>query len=45
LAQGKVILAASTFSTVKDALGSVQWDVDDCPVTVQFKQSAAVDGP
>jgi hypothetical protein len=32
-------------STVIDALGSMQWDVDDCPVSMELKQSAAVDGP
>jgi hypothetical protein len=32
-------------STVKDALGSMQWDVDDCPVSMQLDEPAAVDGP
>jgi hypothetical protein len=30
--------------TVKDALGFVQWDVDDCPATMQLDEPA-VDGP
>jgi hypothetical protein len=38
LAQGKLILAASTFSMVKDALGSMQWNVDHCPVAMQLKK-------
>jgi hypothetical protein len=32
-------------STVKDALGSVHWEIDHCPVAMQFKKPAAVDGP
>src|SRR5580704_726065 len=32
-------------STVKYALGSMQWDVDDCPVSTQLDEPAAVDGP
>jgi hypothetical protein len=32
-------------STVKDALGSMHWNVDHCPVAMQLKKSAAIDGP
>ena len=32
-------------STVKDALGSMHWNVDHCPVAMQLKNPAAVDGP
>jgi hypothetical protein len=32
-------------STVKDSLRSMQWDVDDCPVSVEFDKPTAVDGP
>src|SRR6476660_9768146 len=32
-------------STVKDALGSMHWNVDHCPVAMQLKKPAAVDGP
>src|ERR1700730_5672978 len=32
-------------STVKDALGSMHWDVDDCPVSMHLDEPAAVDGP
>ena len=45
LAQGKVILAASTFRREKMRWDLCRGTVDDCPVSVQFKQSAAVDGP
>jgi Bacterial conjugation TrbI-like protein len=29
----------------KDALGSMHWNVDHCPVAMQFDEPAAVDGP
>jgi hypothetical protein len=32
-------------STGKGALGSMQWNVDHCPVAMQLKKPAAVDGP
>src|SRR6478752_8411106 len=32
-------------STVKDALGSMHWNVDHCPVAMQLKKPAAVDVP
>jgi hypothetical protein len=31
--------------TVKDAPGSMHWDVDNCPVPMQLDEPAAVDGP
>ena len=41
------ILAASTFSTVKDALRSADWDVDYCPLheSVSLHFSRPHDGP
>jgi hypothetical protein len=32
-------------STVKGALGSMHWNLDHCPVAMQLKNPAAVDGP
>ena len=32
-------------STVKGALKSMHWNVDHCPVAMQLKKPAAVDGP
>jgi hypothetical protein len=32
-------------STVKGALGSMHWNVDPCPIAMQLKKPAAVDGP
>ena len=32
-------------STVKGALRSMHWNVDHCPIAMQFKKPAAVDGP
>src|SRR5258708_31994950 len=32
-------------STVKDALGSMHGTVDHCPIAMQLKKPAAVDGP
>ena len=29
----------------KDALGPMHWDVDHCPIAMQLKKPAAVDGP
>jgi hypothetical protein len=32
-------------STVKDALRSIHWNVDDCPTSMQLDHFAAINGP
>jgi hypothetical protein len=32
-------------ATVEDTLGSVHWDVDNCPVAMELNEPAAVEGP
>src|ERR1700757_4361594 len=32
-------------ATVKDTLGPVHWDVDNCPVAMELNEPAAVEGP
>src|ERR1700746_2455940 len=32
-------------ATVEDTLGSVHWDVDNCPVAMELNEPAALEGP
>jgi hypothetical protein len=44
LRHGNLIFATSTLATVEDTLGSVHWDVDNCPVAMELNEPAAVEG-